>query len=85
MKRGRVGYHHKIEFLAECEIEILKDSDVFWDNLCGRRKIPGSYHCEFANPERMQIIEMPDSDGPKANHQSFQTALPRLSIKNSAN
>jgi hypothetical protein len=33
----------------------------------------------------MQIVEMPDSDGPKANHQSFQTALPRLSIKNSAN
>src|SRR6476620_4487134 len=63
MKRGRVGYYDEIEFLAEREIEILKDSDVFRDNLCGRWKIPGSHHSEFANSQRMQIIEMPDSDG----------------------
>ncbi len=54
-------------------IEALKQLYIFRNNLCGRWQITGTHCTQFPNPECIQIIEMPDSDGTQSDYHSLQS------------
>jgi hypothetical protein len=64
VKGGWIGYHNQVEFLAEGEIEIVKDRDFFWYDFMERHEIAASYHCKLMHSEGMKIVEMPDANRP---------------------